>query len=107
MQWLKDSKSLGSGPSVSSQVSDPTLHSIQALRALAAWAVVLHHYFLIFKVESLDSVLQRVFLQQGAAGVDVFFVISGFVMAITTNSRAAPREFLARRAARYFQHIGW
>lgn len=61
--------------------------SIQYLRALAAVAVVAHH--------SLHGV-SRNFL---AAGVDLFFVISGFIM-YSVGSREAVRTFLKRRIVR-------
>lgn len=65
--------------------------SVQHLRALAALSVVLFH------------VLQwaRIPFETGQAGVDVFFVISGFVMWTTTAGRpAAPGRFLLRRFIR-------
>jgi exopolysaccharide production protein ExoZ len=68
-----------------------TLLSIQYLRGLAALAVVLFHAFQ-WTGAGFDI---------GAAGVDVFFVISGFVMWITTQGRpAAPGGFLWRRFVR-------
>jgi exopolysaccharide production protein ExoZ len=84
------------------QASVPkTLLSIQYLRGLAALAVVLYH------------VIQRAFVngltptdfQTGGAGVDVFFVVSGFVMwAITDQQPASPSigplVFLWRRIVR-------
>lgn len=64
---------------------------VQYLRGLAALAVLLFHtsetYHLGFPV--------------GAAGVDVFFVISGFIMWITTADRGtSPATFLRRRLSR-------
>lgn len=67
------------------------VYSIQYLRGLAALAVLVFHtsetYDLGFHV--------------GAAGVDIFFVISGFIMWITTaNQKITPGQFLYRRAVR-------
>jgi len=64
------------------------LRSIQVLRGVAAMAVVAHHAF------DGDTRL-------GAAGVDLFFVISGFIMATCTGGRTA-RQFLADRAWRIY-----
>jgi exopolysaccharide production protein ExoZ len=65
--------------------------SIQYLRALAALAVVVFH--------SMTTVQGS--FDIGAAGVDIFFVISGFIMASLTFGReASPGLFLWRRAIR-------
>ncbi|QRG07710.1 acyltransferase [Xanthobacter dioxanivorans] len=59
------------------------LESLQVLRALASLMVVVFH---------LGAPLQRLGLiapwpQSGAAGVDIFFVLSGFLMLVTTYGR--------------------
>lgn len=64
------------------------LRSIQVLRGIAAMAIVAHHAF--------DSGTPI-----GAAGVDLFFVISGFIMATCAGGRR-PTEFLADRAWRIY-----
>jgi exopolysaccharide production protein ExoZ len=67
------------------------LRSIQALRALAACAVVFHHAYAIPHPET--------FARVGAAGVDLFFVISGFIMSTIGGGRPAS-TFLRDRAWR-------
>jgi exopolysaccharide production protein ExoZ len=69
---------------------DGTLTNLQGLRALAALSVVLFHYGLM-PVTTLP-------FQIGAAGVDIFFVLSGFIIALS-SSRSA-RHFLAHRLIR-------
>jgi exopolysaccharide production protein ExoZ len=65
--------------------------SIQYLRALAALCVVVFH--------ALESSPYR--LRVGAAGVDVFFIISGFIMAtLMLGAEADPKRFLSRRINR-------
>lgn len=60
------------------------LHSIQAARGIAALMVLaLHSYLLDTKYLSSDVIPS--FAELGHLGVDVFFVISGFVMAMTTG----------------------
>lgn len=79
---------------LSSPASSPTrtdLASIQYLRAAAAIAVLVFH--------AADRMGVR--FGAGAAGVDVFFVISGFIMwVIGARSAATPLDFLRRRAQR-------
>ncbi|HWE44666.1 MAG TPA: acyltransferase [Caulobacteraceae bacterium] len=76
---------------------DPTFRSIQYLRGVAALAVVCFHAFQWTNVYGLTATD----FPTGAAGVDVFFVISGFVMWVTTDrDPPKPLEFLRRRAVR-------
>lgn len=73
------------------------IRNLEALRALAAWMVVAHH---------LRDHLGQVWAPLGetlvfAAGVDVFFVLSGVVMVVSTDGRGmTPGAFWARRLAR-------
>lgn len=68
-----------------------TIHGIQYLRACAALAVVLFH--------AAEKTGHHFAI--GAAGVDVFFVISGFIMwVISDRQTATPGRFLIERALR-------
>ena len=69
------------------------LRSIQVLRGIAASAVVVHHAYHYVNPDS--------FARIGAAGVDLFFVISGFIMATLGPSRS-PAEFIVDRIWRIF-----
>jgi exopolysaccharide production protein ExoZ len=62
----------------------PNFLSIQALRAVAALLVVLLHAFETWG-ERIDPAAPGVNWANGAAGVDIFFVISGFVMVISSH----------------------
>ncbi len=71
------------------------LISIQYLRAIAAAGVVLHHLrgYLTGGPESAVA--------YGAHGVDLFFVISGFLMwVVASGSRPTPGVFFLKRLAR-------
>lgn len=73
------------------------LLNIQALRALAALLVVVVH------LEGLGAPLglRQEFFDPFAVGVDLFFVISGFIMVHTTSRHPiAPGVFLLNRLAR-------
>jgi len=82
------------------------LYNIQFLRFIAAMLVVLYHSAARLPVN--DSVFQAVFSwgeTLGFAGVDIFFVISGFIMAHTASNQAGPAmsiDFARRRLARIF-----
>lgn len=68
-----------------------TYHSIQYLRAVAAIAVAVYH-----ACQWLDGGFEV-----GRAGVDIFFVISGFIMwSITAGRPVRPGSFLWRRFTR-------
>jgi exopolysaccharide production protein ExoZ len=68
-----------------------TIHGIQYLRAAAALAVVVFH--------GAEKTGHHFAI--GAAGVDVFFVISGFIMWVISDRRAVtPAKFIADRVRR-------
>lgn len=69
------------------------LKSLQILRAVAAISVV---YFHIGSAAS-TSITIPVF---GSFGVDIFFVISGFVMAMVVSNGQGPRSFVISRLSR-------
>jgi exopolysaccharide production protein ExoZ len=73
--------------------------SIQYLRGIAAMMVVYHH--IAWQILKTNTHFDLPFSAVGAAGVDVFFVISGFVMWICSRSSTlTAREFLRRRIVR-------
>ena len=94
------------GIMVSSQNIAPVrLVNIQALRGLAALMVVITHLPTMETKHAGDALLsQSVML--GISGVDLFFVISGFIMVYVTwqsqNSLRNAGEFLFARATRIY-----
>lgn len=77
------------------------LISLQALRALAAWTVVCHHFMQIFFDFHASGPIGQFFVDRGAVGVDIFFVISGLVIYLSTQDKDMPAgRFLLNRAIR-------
>ncbi|CAA2102170.1 hypothetical protein MBUL_01550 [Methylobacterium bullatum] len=69
------------------------IYNIQSLRAIAAYLVVCFHCQVLLFGDLKYSM--------GSWGVDIFFVISGFVMAYTTDGRTAlPHQFIMKRLIR-------
>lgn len=85
------------------EISNNTVYSIQALRALAAWLVVAHHFMQLIPSANTaygDGV-GWYFGKRGNFGVDIFFVISGFIMMASTSHRGIkPATFFLRRIFR-------
>lgn len=87
-------------------------NSIQYLRGFASLAVVLQHAMahVVYMAAKNNMVIDlgpfNALLNMGNAGVDLFFVISGFVMAASTeNSRGGAAEaskFIRKRGIRIF-----
>lgn len=77
------------------------LYSLQALRAFAAWVVVCHHFMQIFFDFHADGPVGRFLTERGAVGVDIFFVISGLVIYLSTRDKQiAPQRFMLHRLLR-------
>jgi exopolysaccharide production protein ExoZ len=87
------------------EISAPnrTFLGIQMLRGVAALMVVVHHATLSWATV-VDPVRMPYAWMNGAAGVDIFFVLSGFVMYVSTVGREQTthpaRSFLERRFLR-------
>lgn len=79
------------------QTSRGAIPSLQILRLLAALAVVFFHVGSGLVVEGVSS---QNFALQGSSGVDVFFVLSGFIITYSTKLSLGTAEFIKRRIAR-------
>lgn len=75
--------------------------NIQVARAIAANLVLLSHLRAIETKYGRGFVVLPDWAQWGACGVDLFFVVSGFIMA-TIAAREACRTFIVSRLTRIF-----
>jgi exopolysaccharide production protein ExoZ len=82
------------------------LGNVQALRAIAALLVVVVHAYAVESTYLPGRPWTTPYHVLGTYGVDLFFVISGVVMLVSTatwfGEKSAPRRFLARRATRIY-----
>jgi exopolysaccharide production protein ExoZ len=78
------------------KITSEKFHSIQALRGIAAIMVVVYHATALWGLDFGDG---HSAWNVGQAGVPIFFVISGFVMAKSDQSISAV-EFMKRRIIR-------
>ncbi|MFQ3215310.1 MAG: exopolysaccharide production protein ExoZ [Marivirga sp.] len=79
-------------------------YSIQALRAIAAWIVVFHHIGIdLFHNQREVPAFLFPFTAFGSIGVDIFFVVSGFVISFCVgNYKGKPLNFWMNRIIRIF-----
>lgn len=87
---------------INSDIELKKLDSLQCIRALAALAVVAFHLNISYKVTSGNNLPGA---EWGFLGVDVFFVLSGFVVAYSTKQMEGLKfsiSFLARRVGRVY-----
>jgi exopolysaccharide production protein ExoZ len=87
--------------------SDRRLPALQALRGVAASLVVFFHFAQLYRERTpIPSWIQDSgFGDLGACGVDLFFVISGFIMVYTTRTKAGSNDalaFITRRILRIY-----
>jgi peptidoglycan/LPS O-acetylase OafA/YrhL len=75
-------------------------HSLQILRAIAAWMVVYHHYMQLYYDFKYETIFGEFFSKYGNFGVDIFFVLSGFLMYQSINEQTNPKSFLIKRIFR-------
>ena len=94
-----DSQNLMTHVSSDSTSTGNRVRSIQYLRAIAALSVVAYHASK--RVEGELSETAEALFYLGHGGVDLFFVISGFIMwSIGCKAPRRPGDFLLRRAIR-------
>ena len=78
------------------------LVEVDALRGVAALAVVLFHYTTRFTDLYQPGAQPAVSFPSGHYGVNLFFIISGFVIFMTLEKTARPLDFVVSRFSRLF-----
>ncbi|HCE6897198.1 acyltransferase family protein [Pseudomonas aeruginosa] len=80
------------------------LYGIQYLRGIAALIVVLFHFRFVLDNVYPDNRLGTHMFGGGAVGVDIFFMISGFIIVFATKNikDANPIDFMVRRGLRIY-----
>ena len=76
--------------------------SIDSLRGLAAIIVVLHHYCFIYGRDFNQPQLLPELFVHGYYGVELFFIISGFVIYYSVLNAKSVKEFLVKRVIRLY-----
>ncbi len=75
---------------------------LDALRGVAIGAVLLSHYFALYDTNFHSPVHATIGFSRGFYGVQLFFMISGFVILLTARSASRPRDFVIARATRLY-----
>ena len=73
---------------------------LDALRGLAAGAVLLHHHAQYYDVLYGGRTPLEINLGAGHYGVELFFIISGFVILMTIERKRTVRSFAVSRFTR-------
>jgi peptidoglycan/LPS O-acetylase OafA/YrhL len=87
------------------KVREARIESLDALRAIAALLVLVFHYELLSQdVRPGDppKAMDAIWAQYGLMGVELFFVISGFVILMTLERAPTIFNFAVNRAARLY-----
>jgi len=78
------------------------IHGLDALRGVAAVAVLLFHYTTRYQVKYGHASPPLVSVPLGFRGVDLFFILSGFVIFMTLERTHRARDFMVSRFSRLF-----
>lgn len=76
------------------------LDALTSLRALAALAILIHHFVPVYLPEFRSKWLWKTFVREGFSGVTLFFILSGFVL--TYNYAEAFRRPTVGRLRDYY-----
>jgi peptidoglycan/LPS O-acetylase OafA/YrhL len=75
---------------------------LDVLRGLAALSVVLYHYTTRVNLSLEYGIFTKFHFEYGYLGVELFFIISGFVIFLTIDKSKSPKEFIIKRFSRLY-----
>lgn len=78
------------------------IKEIDGLRGIAALSVVFYHYFFRYDVLFGHENIVSSWAVYGKHGVELFFIISGFVIFWSLNNTKKPKDFLISRFSRLY-----
>src|SRR5699024_1647411 len=73
------------------------INSLQYLRGIAAFLVLITHVLQYLNIKPVGN-----YFLSGQYGVDVFFILSGFIIYYTTQVNANWKSFMIRRVFRIY-----
>ncbi|MBE7370833.1 acyltransferase family protein [Dermacoccus barathri] len=89
---------------VSATITAPRgrFRELDGLRGIAVLLVVITHYTMVFDVVFPNHESSPVQFSAGSLGVQLFFMISGYVIFMTAERRRSPKSFALARAVRLY-----
>lgn len=83
-------------------MSNKRILELDALRGIAALAVLIYHYFFRYDMEYAHQGVPVSWSYYGHLGVNLFFMISGYVIFMTLDRVRRPMDFVVSRFARLY-----
>ena len=100
---MNDSEGVAMANRVGTEAAQSSrLFQVDGLRAIAALSVVFFHYTTQFDRKFSHVLPTNLEFSYGFLGVNLFFVISGFVIHMTLDRSASPLDFVISRFSRLF-----
>ena len=91
-----------SEPAKAPQGGGHRLLEVDALRGIAAMAVVLFHFTTRYAQVYPEALRPTFAMPHGHYGVNLFFIVSGFVIFMTLDKTARPMDFVVSRFSRLY-----
>lgn len=76
--------------------------SIHYIRGISALMVVLFHFRSVLNDVYVQKDLGNILFRWGEIGVDAFFIISGFIICLSTKNKTSTKEFILKRFFRIY-----